>query len=436
MSAMSRGFRLRFCDRSLGGLLLIRHTLVAVLFLALTPSHLWAAPLGPSAADACGAGLAAMSEYGVITLNDLSAGSEVGFKTYVGGDLISTNSTTFGARLQNMIPGSEDSVIIVGDMVSGSTLSVQAGSVRLGGTSNNRGINFNGGGSLIADPSLTNTAISADAIADSAALASLSANNTVSINGGNISFNVATVDANGVAVFDIADASSIFFQNANIQFSGSALSSATAIIINVAGTAVTYPSGVNINYNNTQSKVVWNYFEATTMQVNNVYNGSILAPLATVTAVSELKGPVVANNLSTGSVYGPLLTTDVAVAVCITLPVTLSYFHAQPSGNDVRFTWQTATETGNAGFNLLAESDEGIVQLNPELIQSTVIDALEPADYAVTLSTTATIFYVEEVGLDGQTGRLGPFALGTPYGSLIEPGDVTFVLYLPLMVQR
>ena len=116
--------------------------------------------------------------------------------------------------------------------------------------------------------------------------------------------------------------------------------------------------------------------------------------------------------------------------------MTLSYFHAQPSGNEVRFTWQTATETGNAGFNLLAESDEGIVQLNPELIQSTVIDALEPADYAVTLSTTATIFYVEEVGLDGQTGRLGPFALGTPYGSLIEPGDVTFVLYLPLMVQR
>ena len=121
--------------------------------------------------------------------------------------------------------------------------------------------------------------------------------------------------------------------------------------------------------------------------------------------------------------------------------MTLSYFHAQPSGNEVRFTWQTATETGNAGFNLLAESDEGIVQLNPELIQSTVIDALEPADYAVTLSTTATIFYVEEVGLDGQTGRLGPFALGTPYGSLIEPdridpGDVTSVLYLPLMVQR
>ena len=36
----------------------------------------------------------------------------------------------------------------------------------------------------------------------------------------------------------------------------------------------------------------------------------------------------------------------------ITTPVTLSYFQAQRKGDTVTFSWSTATETGNVGFNL------------------------------------------------------------------------------------
>ena len=64
------------------------------------------------------------------------------------------------------------------------------------------------------------------------------------------------------------------------------------------------------------------------------------------------------------------------------LPVTLSYFLATPSGDGVHFAWSTATETGNAGFNLYAETEAGRQRLNAELIPSAVIDSVEPQDYA------------------------------------------------------
>ncbi len=48
----------------------------------------------------------------------------------------------------------EETVVIVGDIVAGNRLKVDAGSMRLGGSQNGRVINMNGGGSVINDPSL------------------------------------------------------------------------------------------------------------------------------------------------------------------------------------------------------------------------------------------------------------------------------------------
>ena len=95
-----------------------------------------------------------------------------------------------------------------------------------------------------------------------------------------------------------------------------------------------------------------------------------------------------------------------------TVPVTIGYFSATASGDSVNFTWQTATETANAGFNLYAETDGGLVKLNDSLIQSTVIDSVEPTDYSYSAATSATSFYIEDVGLDGKTGQAGPVCPG------------------------
>ena len=124
------------------------------------------------------------------------------------------------------------------------------------------------------------------------------------------------------------------------------------------------------------------------------------------------------------------------------LAVTVSWFKAVREDNTIYFAWQTATETGNAGFNLLAETADGeIVQINPELIPSTVIDSVEPTDYSYSIATDADLFYVQEVGIDGTLDEIGPFVLGGTYGAHVESPitdqeiDTEPALYLPF-VQR
>ncbi len=127
---------------------------------------------------------------------------------------------------------------------------------------------------------------------------------------------------------------------------------------------------------------------------------------------------------------------DLQVFVQQTLAVSIGYFLAEQDGDTVHFTWQTATETGTAGFNLLAESDGDLVQLNPELIPSTVIDSVEPTDYSYEATSTATVFYIEEIEVSGKTDRIGPFVLGTPSG--VHSGvnvQSTPMIWLPMIMQ-
>ena len=105
-----------------------------------------------------------------------------------------------------------------------------------------------------------------------------------------------------------------------------------------------------------------------------------------------------------------------------TVPVTISYVHSERHGDDVTFMWQTSTETGNAGFNILVETPEGLVQINSDLIASKVIDSVEVTDYEVTLATTATFFYIQEVAIDGSMDMIGPFEIGRDYGSRTDTG--------------
>ena len=115
--------------------------------------------------------------------------------------------------------------------------------------------------------------------------------------------------------------------------------------------------------------------------------------------------------------------TPFVVADSTPLAVTLSYFHAQANGETVDFAWQTATETGTAGFNLLAVTDAGKVQLNDALIASPVIDSVEPTDYRFEAVTGATQFYVQQVAIGGRVTEHGPFELGGEYGSASGTND-------------
>ena len=92
----------------------------------------------------------------------------------------------------------------------------------------------------------------------------------------------------------------------------------------------------------------------------------------------------------------------------------------------MNFTWSTATETGNLGFNLYAEQGGELVQVNDELIPSQAVDSLNRLDYNYAVKADGNIFYIEDVDIFGETRLHGPFALGEAYGERVEADQINW----------
>ena len=123
-------------------------------------------------------------------------------------------------------------------------------------------------------------------------------------------------------------------------------------------------------------------------------------------------------------VYSPGLTVGLSPQICsditTTTPVTVSYFAAEAGSGGTRFTWSTASESANAGFNLYMETGNGLEQINDLLIPSAVIDSRTPQDYSFDApGVTGDTFYIEDVGLFGEDRLHGPFTAGEIYGERI-----------------
>ena len=149
---------------------------------------------------------------------------------------------------------------------------------------------------------------------------------------------------------------------------------------------------------------------------NGRLNVTIAGPVRTVT-LTYTSGPGTASQVI--SIGG--FTFD-----CTTVPVTVSSFYAQPTGNGTQFDWTTATETANVGFYLYGEIDGTWHRLSPQLIRSRTIDSLVPQSYRHNISgVTATRFALAEVDIRGQERRHGPYQLGHFYGHPVttEPID-------------
>ena len=110
----------------------------------------------------------------------------------------------------------------------------------------------------------------------------------------------------------------------------------------------------------------------------------------------------------------------------VVTPITLSYFHAQLAGQPARtgssitFNWSTATETGNAGFNLYVLTDGNLKRINYELIPSRVVDSLDRQDYSYKAVVKGNLFYIEDVSILGETKQHGPFKINEKYGVRLE----------------
>jgi choice-of-anchor A domain-containing protein len=131
-------------------------------------------------------------------------------------------------------------------------------------------------------------------------LESQAANSTVSTANSTVTFN-ATPNAAGQAVFAISS-SVLTAGNDTIAFNANG---ATTMIVNVscgsANCSITMPSSDNEqNPTTNASEILWNFYNAGTLNFGSEFGGSVLAPDATVTNSNPIDGDLIANLFSGG----------------------------------------------------------------------------------------------------------------------------------------
>lgn len=266
----------------------------------------------------------------------------------VGGNVKSTVSGQFN--------GDGGSIYVKGSIQSGATATANGGSIYVTGPVNGNA-NANGSGSLHSNS--TEPASHLPDIASQASdmkktlssyssyLNSLTQDSTVSVNGNTATF-AATAGSNGVAVFDINNPSQVFGAN---QFQFTLGADVTSIIVNVSGA---FNGIINANFLAGMDKIlgsntIWNFTDATTLDIKSLFGGTILAMLANVTVDQDIEGSVIAQAVTQNA---EIHAHDDITGVAETpVPASLPLFVAAIGG---LFGWQQLRRRKQAGGLLAA----------------------------------------------------------------------------------
>jgi choice-of-anchor A domain-containing protein len=254
-----------------------------------------------------------LNDYNLIALGNLDSDSEVEGRAYIGGSIVGQASSNYGTML---LPRADyanvDVLTVVGNVGSGNALQVDSGDFRYGG-SLSRIVNTNGvGGQTFADPSVASTlaGVQAALTGASASMLTLTADSTASLPSGQPAAAVfnCTPGSDGIAVFNVSGAQ--VFSNNLVQQIELNLNGATAVVINVSGTNITFNQGNMVGAWNTafaRANVIWNFHQATNILFDRAMNGAVLAPLATLRNNTVIEGSTFVGGVFTqrGEVHLP-----------------------------------------------------------------------------------------------------------------------------------
>ncbi|MYM21803.1 choice-of-anchor A family protein [Duganella sp. FT135W] len=287
--------------------------------------------------------LQTLKQFNAVVLTNAKSESHIDGRTWIGGSLTGHNSPVFDMHPGDTPASSYAGLTVMGvGVASGANAVSDAqvtdnGAVVYGNTSkltinngnsaiygNTDSTNFNGSGSYY----VTGTAGSgnkgvtkitastyAGSVQETNSLAASSTNfasvlgglstqlkslastgSTVSIVGEQANFTAVVKD--GVAVFDLTAIDTTLFSSAVKRFSFSGLGGATSVIFNTDVTSATladdFLGGAAPNYG---AKMIWNFYNATSLTVNNQFGGSILATKAALTNNQNIEGGVFVNSL-------------------------------------------------------------------------------------------------------------------------------------------
>lgn len=258
-----------------------------------------AAVVGAAGAGALGQSNTYLRDWSLISFGNATITSNNHGRALIGGTL-SGGASDFGTRLLPASNYLSTDVLAVAGAISVNNVNMQAGNIRHGSTISGN-TNFNGGGRRISD------GVGAVAGLVEAARVALTADATyyrnlqTSVNVSpptgqptGFTFNAAPSGALNVAAFRVPTG---FFANNSIQSININLNGASAVLINVPGTSIDFTSNANFVTNfvtdATASRVVWNFFEATSVNLRGkAFFGSILAPLASLSHQGVITGSV------------------------------------------------------------------------------------------------------------------------------------------------
>jgi choice-of-anchor A domain-containing protein len=223
------------------------------------------------------------SDWNLIVRNNLTGTSEVDGSAIVGGSIYGTmNYSVQGVTAPNNV-----SLAVGGNFPAGSIANInKGGNMHYGGTVAGI-VNLNGGGTKIQDNSIGAhlDSLFRMAYAASAANAALPATGTLD-NAGNLKTNAGdllAIDGQKVAVYSLTSSQMTGLGQLNLNFG-----LADTVIINVAANAngvvnLTAPPNLIGGFSqNNASRILWNFYDAETLIVNNNLSGAVLAPDATL----------------------------------------------------------------------------------------------------------------------------------------------------------
>ncbi|ATE63287.1 choice-of-anchor A family protein [Rhizorhabdus dicambivorans] len=258
-------------------------------------------------------GIAALKEWNVVSFNNFQSYNHVDGRVFVGGDF--TAGGNFGI-LNNGIPSTQygtpaltvgGNAAMAGSVNAGGGISVGG---NISGNFNNNGnnaVNYGGTSTAFANnttftdlgPSFTNTLISqkndikASLTSLSSNLAALANTGGVTV-GGDSNNQTINVTGSGLKVLNWSEA--MFEGNQNQQLLVTLPSDAT-LVINVAGTDIDFNRNFNTFAND--ERVLFNFYEATTVDIGRQFSGSILGVFADITGGNSgnIDGTVIGNNV-------------------------------------------------------------------------------------------------------------------------------------------
>jgi choice-of-anchor A domain-containing protein len=240
-----------------------------------------------------------LAEWNVITSDNLDlVQSDIQGLSYVGGNVTVPSAFNVGTAGPGLIPTTTTSLAVVGNITGGVNLSVNGGSVVVGGTIDDH-LNMNSGGTQTQnDPSgLPASPIST---IDSASRfwSGLTTNSVTSVeNNGRLEFNCNS--GQSTAVFDIS--AQTLFDSGYQGFDLSTFSSTATVLINVSGSSVDWTTGnfgPDFNTAGWDGKVLFNFYQANTVMLSGQLGGYIVAPDANVTLDATLQGGIMCSNLT------------------------------------------------------------------------------------------------------------------------------------------